>query len=99
MMQLHLIQQKLSLEEFKDQFSRFVSAGDHILFLNDSLYCLIETQFNSPDFSRLSSGVSISVIEEQTAARNICDFSSNINQIDYPNFVKKSLKATKVVSW
>jgi len=99
MMQLHLIQQKLSFKEFTDQFSRFASAGDQILFLNDSLYCLIEDQFNSRDFSRLSSEVNIFIIKEQAEARNICDFPEDIKQIDYSNFVDMSLKANKVVSW
>ena len=97
--QLHLIQTSLSLAAFEQQCLRFVSDGDSLLFLNDSVFVLLQQEFNSDTFERLTRNVAICAIDEQLQARNITRFTTNIKTISFVDFVKKSQNCAKVVSW
>ena len=97
--QLHLIQTKLCLATFEQQCLRFVSDGDNLLFLNDSVFVLLQKEFNSDAFLRMTRNVALYAIDEQLQARNITRFNSPIKPISFQGFVEKSQNASKVISW
>jgi len=99
MSQLHLIQNRLSFAEFDLQYNRLINQGDPVLFLNDSIYSLLEKDFLSQEFKRLTTTTEIYLIEEQVIARNISELCAGFKLIDYADFVELSINASKVVSW
>ena len=98
--QLHLIQNQLSFAAFEQQFLRVVADGDSLLFLNDSVFVLLQEDFNSDRFTELCAQLSVFIIDEHIEARGISTLiSSHIKTISYQEFVEQCQKATKVVSW
>jgi len=97
--QLHLIQNKLSLEAFECLLLRFAADGDSLLFLNDSVFVLLLAEFQSKKFYQLTSKVTIYAIDEQLQARNITAFTDKVKTIDFADFIEKSQNCSKIVSW
>ena len=98
--QLHLIQNQFSFDLFTLQIERLVSSKDTLLFLNDSVFMLLENDFRSNKFTAITKNIEILCIDEQTNARGISELvSNNIKLINYQDFVRISQSATKVVSW
>ncbi len=98
--QLHLIQNTLSLASFERQFMRLVDEGDSLLFLNDSVFELLQQEYNTDTFVQFTRKASIFVIDEQVHARGIFELpNKNIKITRYPQFVELCQNAAKIVSW
>ncbi len=97
--QLHLIQNKLSFATFERLLLRFAADGDSLLFLNDSVFVLFLTEFQSEKFHQLINKISVYAINEHLQARNITRFTDKLKTINYADFVVKSQNCSKIVSW
>ena len=98
--QLHLIQEKIEFNQFKHLLKRMATKQDSILFLNDSLFMLLENDFHSNEFFSLTKDFEVLCIDEQINARGISKLVADQSKfISYQEFVRTCQLATKVVSW
>ena len=97
--QLHLIQNQLDLTSFKSQLLRLTSDGDSLLFLNDSVFVLLQAAFNSEKYYQLTRKLEVFAIDEHLQARNITSSTDNVKVINFAGFVEKSQNCNKIVSW
>ena len=97
--QLHLIQNNLSITTLERLLLRLAADGDSLLFLNDSVFVLLQAEFNSEKFYQLTRKLEVFAIDEQLKARNINEFADNVKVISFGDFVEKSQNSSKIVSW
>ena len=100
MNQLHLIQSPITFQAFESRYALCVDVNDSILFLNDSLFSLAGSEFHSDNFISLMANTPCLCLDEQLDARAIGELvAQKIKPINYPEFVKLSQQASKIVSW
>lgn len=101
MTNLHLIQNSIDSKEFNKNICLYASAGDSVLFLNDSLFSLLKLNSIKQEAQSNVHNLKIYAISEQLEARGIRDIPNNvvINMIDFVTFTELSQQSNKVISW
>lgn len=97
--QLHLVENSVNIEVFIKQLNRYCQNGDTILFLNDSIYSLMTTEFNNESFFKLTKQLTLLVLKEHCEARALKELPKSIRNIQYQEFANLSINSTKVISW